>query len=279
MHWSNIRSIGLDALTDLTCAIIPVLIITPLQINTRTKVALTLLTSLGVLTAGCAIAKAVTLSAVFSKDYTYQIVNPAICTILEHLVGMVLACAPCLRPIFKRALNLRGASVDGPSTFSSSKSGRPILTCGTSASSTPGLAKPYRHRRDAHGRFSPSARPTSMSAAHPSNWRRALILEKRQSRQDPLRIRVGSQTSIPLYEGEIRKTTQLRISTETAMQHSRNGSEGSLGDRDDWGLSGEEEMKEVGLAVGGWGGRVGSKRRDEEWIGSRGGRKGVEGWI
>lgn len=43
------RGVGVDVLTDIVCAIIPIFVFQRLQMNTRTKVALSLLMSLGVL--------------------------------------------------------------------------------------------------------------------------------------------------------------------------------------------------------------------------------------
>ena len=59
---------------------------------------------LGSLTAGCAIAKAVTLRGVFADDYTFGLTKPAVCTILEHLCGMILASVPALRPLCRKVL-------------------------------------------------------------------------------------------------------------------------------------------------------------------------------
>lgn len=95
---------GLDAFTDLVTAIIPIVVIRALQMNTRTKVALCILMGLGILTAVCAVAKAITLQGVFAADYTWALWRPGLCTIIEHLMGMIIASAPALNPLFKRAL-------------------------------------------------------------------------------------------------------------------------------------------------------------------------------
>ena len=90
--WPVVRwlsSTGLDVVTDLICAGIPIFVIHRLQMNIQTKLAVGFLMSLGVLsvarkskqapeddqltcsrTAGCAIAKAVTLQGLFGADYT-----------------------------------------------------------------------------------------------------------------------------------------------------------------------------------------------------------------
>ena len=73
--------------------------------NERTKVALCVLIGIGSLTAGCAIAKAVTLQNVFAFDYTWALWKPAVCTIVEHLSGITLVSLPALRPFFNRILD------------------------------------------------------------------------------------------------------------------------------------------------------------------------------
>lgn len=97
---------GVDAFTDLVCAGIPIFIIYRLQMNVRNKVALCFLMGLGVFTAGCAIAKAVTLKGVFSKDYTWAITYPGQWTVTEHIVGIIIASMPSLRPLFSKILNV-----------------------------------------------------------------------------------------------------------------------------------------------------------------------------
>ena len=96
---------GIDAFTDLACSAIPIFIINRLQMSPRTKTALCMLMGLGSLTAACAIAKAVTLQGVFAQDYTFALTKPAVCTILEHLCGIILASIPALRPLFGHILD------------------------------------------------------------------------------------------------------------------------------------------------------------------------------
>ena len=96
---------GLDGFTDLICAAIPIFILRGLQMNVHTKAALCCLIGLGSLTAGCAIAKAVTLKGVFSNDYSWALWKPAVCTIVEHLTGITLVSLPALRPFFNRILD------------------------------------------------------------------------------------------------------------------------------------------------------------------------------
>ena len=105
---------GLDGLTDLVCAAVPIFILHRLQMNIRTKVALCGLIGLGSLTAGCAIAKAVTLEGVFSHDFTWGLWRPAVCTIIEHLISITLVSLPALRPFFNKILDSRASSGKRP---------------------------------------------------------------------------------------------------------------------------------------------------------------------
>ncbi|KAI4205260.1 MAG: hypothetical protein LQ350_000582 [Teloschistes chrysophthalmus] len=99
---------GMDAVTDLICAGVPVFVIHRLHMNIRNKLAICFLMSLGVLTAGCAIAKAATLGGLFDKDYTWGIVNPGILTIFEHYGGIIIASMPALKPLFSKVLDSAG---------------------------------------------------------------------------------------------------------------------------------------------------------------------------
>ena len=91
---------AIDVVTDLVCAIIPVVVIRQLQMNLRTKVALCGLMGLGVFTAGCAVAKAVALRGVFADDYAWGFTAPATWAAVEQFVGIIIASVPSLRPLF-----------------------------------------------------------------------------------------------------------------------------------------------------------------------------------
>ncbi|MCJ1266173.1 hypothetical protein MMC22_006055 [Lobaria immixta] len=102
---------GFDAFTDLTCAAIPIYLIQRLRMNRRTKIALCCLMGLGVITAVCAIVKSVYTKDYFARDYTWTFRRPARWFITEHLLGIIVASMPALKPIFDKAFNLsRGFS-------------------------------------------------------------------------------------------------------------------------------------------------------------------------
>ncbi|KAL8674500.1 MAG: hypothetical protein Q9168_001092 [Polycauliona sp. 1 TL-2023] len=117
---------GLDALTDLICAIVPVSVLHRLQMSIRTKVALSFLMSLGVLTSGLAIGKCVTIRALFEEDYTWNITEPGILTITEHYLGIIFASMPTLKPLFSKLLDATGSGSGSSSSkrsFQKIKSG------------------------------------------------------------------------------------------------------------------------------------------------------------
>ena len=92
---------AIDVVTDLVCAAIPILVIHRLQMSIRSKVALCILMGLGVFTAGCAVAKAITLRGVFAADYTFGFTKPATWAAVEQFVGIIITSLPTLRPLLR----------------------------------------------------------------------------------------------------------------------------------------------------------------------------------
>ncbi|CAF9921835.1 MAG: hypothetical protein ALECFALPRED_001892 [Alectoria fallacina] len=90
---------AVDVVTDLVRAGIPALVIHRLQMSFRTKMALCVLMGLGVFTAGCAVAKAITLRGVFADDYTFGFTKPATWAAVEQFVGIIITSIPALRPL------------------------------------------------------------------------------------------------------------------------------------------------------------------------------------
>lgn len=95
---------AVDVVTDLVCAGIPVLVIHRLQMSFRTKIALCVLMGLGVFTAGCAVAKAITLRGVFADDYTFGFTKPATWAAVEQFIGIIITSVPTLRPLLSSFL-------------------------------------------------------------------------------------------------------------------------------------------------------------------------------
>ena len=90
---------AVDVVTDLVCAGIPLFVVHRLQMSFQTRLVLCMLMGLGVFTAGCAIAKAITLRGVFADDYTWGFTKPATWAAVEQFVGIIIASIPALRPL------------------------------------------------------------------------------------------------------------------------------------------------------------------------------------
>ncbi|KAL9603702.1 MAG: hypothetical protein Q9219_001021 [cf. Caloplaca sp. 3 TL-2023] len=120
VYTAGYANYGLDAVTDLICAGIPLCVLHQLQMNRRTKVAIGFLMSLGVITAGCAIAKAITIRSILvGTDYTWDITDPTLLTVTEHYVGITIASMPALKPLFSRILNVSVSNPTGSDRGSS----------------------------------------------------------------------------------------------------------------------------------------------------------------
>lgn len=95
----------MDAVTDLICAMIPILLVQRLQMDMRTKLTLCGLMSLGVFTAGCAVAKLISLRRVRNDDYSWDLNIVAIWATVEQFLGIIITSVPMLRPLFSRSHN------------------------------------------------------------------------------------------------------------------------------------------------------------------------------
>ncbi|MCJ1378141.1 hypothetical protein MMC17_001237 [Xylographa soralifera] len=130
---------GADILTDLVCAGIPIFVIHRLQMNNRTKIALCCLMGLGVFTAGCAVAKAVTLVGVFADDYTWGFTQPATWAAIEQFVGIIITSLPALRLQLSNVFERITISLPSSAAFHKIHSAYKHLRTSSNASSTTGI--------------------------------------------------------------------------------------------------------------------------------------------
>ncbi|KAF6220016.1 hypothetical protein HO133_003841 [Letharia lupina] len=110
----HIECLGLDAFTDLVCSGIPTFVLYRMQMNTRTKVALCVLMGLGVFTAMCAVAKAITLKEIWSRDFTWNAVIVVKWACAEQALSLILVSLPILRPLFRNFFTLTKAGRSPP---------------------------------------------------------------------------------------------------------------------------------------------------------------------
>ncbi|MCJ1379782.1 hypothetical protein MMC17_002885 [Xylographa soralifera] len=102
---------GLDALTDLASAIIPIFVIQRLSINLHTKIAIGMLMGLGVVAAACSITKAITVQGLFGDDYPWAVAIPAMWSVLELKLGFIIATVPAVRPLLGNLFKLTRRSM------------------------------------------------------------------------------------------------------------------------------------------------------------------------
>ena len=102
-NWASYIIFAMDAVTDLICAMIPILIVQRLQMDIRSKLALCGLMSLGIFTAGCAVAKTILLRRIRPDDYTWDLNIVAIWAVVEQFLGIIITSVPMLRPLFSRS--------------------------------------------------------------------------------------------------------------------------------------------------------------------------------
>ncbi|MCJ1284829.1 hypothetical protein MMC26_004166 [Xylographa opegraphella] len=104
-------AIGLDALTDLISAVVPIFVIQHLRISLQTKIAIGVLMGLGVVAAACSLAKAITLQGLFGDDYSWTVAIPAMWSVLELKLGLIIATVPATRPLLGNLFTLTRRSM------------------------------------------------------------------------------------------------------------------------------------------------------------------------
>ena len=186
---------AIDVVTDLVCAGIPILVIHRLQMDLKTKVALCLLMGLGVFTAGCAVAKAITLKNIFADDFTWGFTKPATWAAVEQFVGIIIASVPALRPLFSGFIEKSPSflrMVSGTTryflrrsrTASSDSKGSSQPQQKQSLGASPNMQKrkdsveqlPYRYRSDGYQTNS-SSDHIRISAVEPENVGRSIEVD------------------------------------------------------------------------------------------------------
>ncbi|MCJ1358478.1 MAG: hypothetical protein MMC33_008478 [Icmadophila ericetorum] len=101
---------ALDIFTDLLCAGLPVFVISRLQMNKKSKAAICILVSLGILTACSAVGKAVTYGDFRIEDASWTATTPALWVVAESQLSMNLPSFPAMRSLY---LHLRQPTKGG----------------------------------------------------------------------------------------------------------------------------------------------------------------------
>jgi len=109
----NNKHLGLSIATDIVFAILPIPMLWNVQINSRAKVAVFGILSLGVFASAASIIKTSYIGN-YGKtgDFLWDSQNLTIWTATECNVGILAASIPCLKPLFKAMLDKSGYSSD-----------------------------------------------------------------------------------------------------------------------------------------------------------------------
>ncbi|KAH7379961.1 hypothetical protein BKA64DRAFT_765615 [Cadophora sp. MPI-SDFR-AT-0126] len=98
-------NVSLTIITDFILALFPIPMLWHVQINTRVKISIIGIMSLGLFASAASIIKATTLSH-YGKtgDFLWDSTDLTIWITTEVNVGIIAACLPCLKPLFKKIL-------------------------------------------------------------------------------------------------------------------------------------------------------------------------------
>ncbi|KAB2571478.1 hypothetical protein DBV05_g9844 [Lasiodiplodia theobromae] len=119
----------ISIITDFSCAILPVFILSSVQLHLRIKASVAIILALGVV---ASTATLVRLRYLFSynnpTDYLYNIANIAIWSIVESGIGLIAGSLPALRPLLRYVPFLGGDSGAGSSDRTRSRALSGALT-------------------------------------------------------------------------------------------------------------------------------------------------------
>ncbi|CBF79121.1 uncharacterized protein ANIA_10886 [Aspergillus nidulans FGSC A4] len=119
----------INLILDVTVGLLPVPVLWKLQMKRRKKIELTLMFALGIAICIITVFRVNMINDLVSTDPTYTTTPLMIFTILEPLLGIILACLPLLRPVFERvsafrtlhsSCDSRGSGTSTPQLFGQS---------------------------------------------------------------------------------------------------------------------------------------------------------------
>lgn len=132
---TTLRGLGytnssLNIFTDVLFAVLPVPMLWNVQINPRTKVSLICIMGLGVFACAAATVK-LSFLVNYGKtgDFLWDSANLTIWTVTECNTGIVAACLPCLKPLFKRILE-KSSWAYGSNKSDNKTNNYPLHSCG-----------------------------------------------------------------------------------------------------------------------------------------------------
>ncbi|RPB04209.1 hypothetical protein L873DRAFT_1825792 [Choiromyces venosus 120613-1] len=107
MQINSTSMVVLSASFDIACLLVPVRLVWKLRMSTRRKVVISSLFGVGILACVCGILRAYFMAKLLEKhvtsfDTTWNLVNPLICAQMEACLGIITACGPSLKMLYKQ---------------------------------------------------------------------------------------------------------------------------------------------------------------------------------
>ncbi|KAF2672477.1 hypothetical protein BT63DRAFT_196820 [Microthyrium microscopicum] len=110
-------------ISDVICALLPVLFIRKINRPLRERIVLIVLMALGLVASGCGIASRIVLGKIFSsRDPAFAGSTLTILAMAELFIGITTACIPCLKALMERAFKFLGGHI---TSLGSSQSSNP----------------------------------------------------------------------------------------------------------------------------------------------------------
>lgn len=141
MQINSTSMVVLSASFDVACLLVPLRLVWKLRMSTRKKVVISSLFGVGILACICGILRAYFMARLLENhganfDSTWNMVNPLICAQMEACLGIITACGPSLKMLYKQLYSTPDPPIGKqPTTGKSSSAGAKIW----SSRSRPGV--------------------------------------------------------------------------------------------------------------------------------------------
>lgn len=125
----------LNLFTDFVVLLMPLPLVWRLQMTVGRKISISIMFLLGTMACAASCARFVAVGDIRESDPTWTSVNGAICTYTEACLGIVAACLPILRPLYRRLAGRRASSATAKASRSAVSGSSDQARSGSSSSS------------------------------------------------------------------------------------------------------------------------------------------------
>lgn len=144
IYLDQVTSVSINMVIDIAIVALPLPVLWNLQLAVRSKIAVTVMFSIGLLTIGIMIWRLhFTVTTRNDKDFVWNLYNVGLISFLELWLGIIVACIPTLAPLLKTYVKPAITKMTQRSTRSNARTGKDSL--GSTADSR--IAKPISSRQ------------------------------------------------------------------------------------------------------------------------------------